>query len=131
VGKVEFVGERCTGCGLCVAACPALAIILVNTAYAPEEALATFPYERLPMPKEGEIVLAVDEKGKSLTSVRVVRVDKRKTYDSTALVSVALPRKFLKQARDIVLGSNGTTKSAKGSVLKRRHAAKSEGDELW
>ena len=103
VGKVEFSEQRCTGCGLCVAACPALAITLVNKTYTREEALVTFPYERLPIPEEGDIVLAVDDKGKPLTSVRVVRVDKRKNYDRTVLVSVALSREDLERVRDIIL----------------------------
>ena len=37
--------ETCIGCGMCVAACPGLAIFLVDKSYSETEATVSFPFE--------------------------------------------------------------------------------------
>lgn len=53
---------KCTGCGLCIAACPGLAIFVVNRAYTESDALISIPYEFLPLPRIGEQVEALKSK---------------------------------------------------------------------
>ena len=36
--------EKCTGCGLCVANCPGLAIVLVDKSYSEAEGTVDFPF---------------------------------------------------------------------------------------
>jgi Fe-S-cluster-containing hydrogenase component 2 len=93
--------ERCTACGLCVAACPGLAIFLVDMTYSETEALVSLPHERRPRPKTGEQVTALDREGNAVCSARVVRVQESITFDRTEVVTVAVPKKQVMAVRDI------------------------------
>ena len=58
--------EKCTGCGLCVANCPGLAITVIDKTYSDTEAVIEFPFEYLPLPAVGDIVDAVSRGGEVL-----------------------------------------------------------------
>lgn len=58
--------EKCTGCGLCVANCPGLAITILDKSYSQAEATIDFPFEYLPLPVEGDIVDAVSRGGETV-----------------------------------------------------------------
>ena len=65
--------EKCTGCALCVASCPGLAIFVVD--YSPEDkALVYIPYEMLPTPKKGDPGDALDRSGKRIGSAEVAKI---------------------------------------------------------
>jgi Fe-S-cluster-containing hydrogenase component 2 len=81
--------ERCRGCGLCLPACPGLAIYLKDYTFSAERVLITFPFEYLPLPEKGETVSLVDRMGKTVCPGEVIRVSTAKRNDRTALVSVA------------------------------------------
>lgn len=83
--------DACTGCGLCVNGCPGLAIFVVDTTAVPGEALVSLPYEFLPLPEKGDVVVALDREGQPVGTARVVRVRKTKKMDRTAVVSLAVP----------------------------------------
>jgi len=70
--------EKCTGCGLCIAACPGLAIFVVDINYSDTEASLKIPYEMLPLPKKGQIVSGLDRAGQRVTDVKVARVQRTK-----------------------------------------------------
>ena len=55
--------SKCIGCGMCVAACPGLAIFLVDKSYSDTEAKVSFPFEYEPLPKEGDEVKALSRGG--------------------------------------------------------------------
>jgi Fe-S-cluster-containing hydrogenase component 2 len=93
--------SKCTGCGLCLAACPGQAIFLVDLASADGEAVIAFPYEFLPLPSKGTWVEAVNREGAVVTSGRVVRVLNPRKYDRTAVVYVAVPREYAHEVRCI------------------------------
>ena len=94
-------GTKCTGCGLCIAACPGQAIFLVDLTYADSEALVAFPYEFLPLPTIGNEVDAVNREGKVVTRGRIVRVLNPRKYDRTPVVYIAVPKRFAQEVRSI------------------------------
>jgi len=83
--------EKCTGCGLCVAACPGQACFLVDDEFAPGLASVDFPYEFLPMPQEGMTVDARDNEGNTVCQARVEKVMLRKNAHKTAIVRISVP----------------------------------------
>jgi len=97
-----FETENCSGCGLCVVACPGLAVFLVNPNYSKTEALVTFPYEYLPEPRIDSIVDVVNRQGDVVGKGRVLEVRKTKKFDSTLLVTVAVPKNLVHEVRGIV-----------------------------
>jgi len=99
----ELDEEKCTGCGTCVPLCPGLAIFLVDYNFSKDEALISFPYEFLPIPKVGTTVDATDRLGRSVTKGRIVRVLEREQFDHTLVVSIAVPKKFTQEVRGMAL----------------------------
>lgn len=95
----RFDPQRCTGCGLCVAQCPGLAIFLVHLHFSEEEALVTFPYEFLPRPSAGEQVDAVNRAGEVVCRGRVVKVWSAPAFDQTLVVTLAIPKAFAHEVR--------------------------------
>lgn len=93
--------DLCTGCGLCVPACPGLAIFLVDMTHSQTEALVTFPYEYVPLPAPGDRVKAVNRWGEAVAAATVVRVRRTAKMDGTALVTVAVPRELAMEVRGI------------------------------
>ena len=91
--------EPCTGCGLCVTACPGQAIFLVDETYSSEEAAVTIPYEMEPAPEVGAKGLALDRSGEVLGEAEVLSVRKTKTMDSTALLTMKVPLEWSMRAR--------------------------------
>ena len=89
--------EDCTGCGLCVAACPGQACFLVDPDYAPGEATVDFPYEFLPMPEPGMEVEARDNTGARVCAGRVIQV--REGKGATRVVRIAVPREHAYDVR--------------------------------
>ena len=92
--RPETHPERCTGCGICVAACPGQACFLVDEDFAPERASVDFPYEYLPLPEPGMTVEARDNMGQTVCAARVEQVALRKNAQKTAVVRVSVPREF-------------------------------------
>ncbi len=93
----EFV--ECTGCGLCVAACPGQAIFLVNSGETPGSAYVTLPYEFLPIPKAGDKGYACDRSGHAVCETEVVTVKSISAYDKTNLVTIKVPVELADAAR--------------------------------
>jgi len=75
--KVNY--DKCTGCKRCIAVCPGLAIFVVKLEG--KDALISLPYEFLPVPKKGDVVVALDREGKVRGNAKVEEVRKvGKTY---------------------------------------------------
>lgn len=99
----ELIEEKCTGCGLCIPACPGLAIFVVDMTYSDREATVQLPYEFLPLPTKGERVKALDREGKVVCSARVVKVLNPERFDRTAVVTIALPKDQAMNVRSIAV----------------------------
>ena len=72
--------DACTGCGMCVAQCPGLAIGIVNKAYSETQ---------------------VDRMGQVVCDGTVVKVIKTKAYAGTSVVSIAIEKQYADQVRSI------------------------------
>jgi sarcosine oxidase subunit alpha len=92
-GIPEVVKDECTGCTMCVAACPGLAISLVDLRGDQPEGLVTVPFELLESQvPQGTTVDAVDIDGNVVATARIEKVARRKAYDRTLLVTLRVPR---------------------------------------
>ena len=69
---VDF--EKCTGCAVCIAQCPGLAIFVVDQTFEKNRALVILPYEFLPLPEKGETVILLDRAGQDCGEGEVIRV---------------------------------------------------------
>ena len=92
-GLPEVVKDECTGCTLCVAVCPGLAITLVDIRKEGSDGLVTIPFELLDLQVQvGDEVDAVDMDGNIVTKAKVEKIAKRKVYDRTILVTLKAPK---------------------------------------
>ena len=99
VGKPALIPEKCSGCGLCIAECPGLAIFVVDFDYSENTALVMLPYEFIPLPEKGEIVHLLDREGNMCGEGEIVKV---KTYrNKTTVISVAVPKELAMQVRNV------------------------------
>lgn len=98
-GLPVFDAEKCDGCGLCIAACPGLAIFLVDNTYSETEAEVSFPWEYLPLPARGATVEAVNRIGEVVCEGKVRRVRSSPKQDRTVVVSLVVPKEYSAQVR--------------------------------
>lgn len=99
-GLPVLESSKCTGCGLCAAVCPGLAIFILGNDYNDKNGTLTFPYEFLPLPEKGSTVSGTDRLGKSVCSVEVIKVVCAPSYRKTNLITVLVPKEYL----DIIRG---------------------------
>lgn len=95
--------ELCTGCGLCIASCPGQAIFVVDMTYSDTEAAVQFPYEFLPYPEVGKEVDGLNRAGEKVCDAKVLKVLNPKKFDRTAVITVAVPKEFGMEVRNIAL----------------------------
>jgi Fe-S-cluster-containing hydrogenase component 2 len=93
--------DLCTGCGLCIAQCPGLAIFVVDLTYSDTEATVSFPYEYTPTPKEGDEAIGVKRNGEEVGPVKVVKVLNPTSFKNTPVVTVAVPKALANEVRSI------------------------------
>ena len=97
----EMDFDKCVACGMCIAACPGLAIYIKDYTYSDTKALLSFPYEYYPLPKINDIVEAVDRYGNSLCVAKVIRVRNPKSNDHTAIITIEYPKEYFEEAVNI------------------------------
>ena len=88
--------DTCIACGKCVGVCPGLAIFVVKNIN--NHGLVTLPYECLPVPKNGDIVHALDRYG-SVLEKGVVR--KIKKQGRTHIITIEIMKKNSMSVRNI------------------------------
>jgi Fe-S-cluster-containing hydrogenase component 2 len=84
--------ELCDGCGVCLSACPGLAIFAVDVSGDGDVGSVSLPYEFLPLPSVGDEVVTLDREGEPVGSARVTRVLSSKALDRTPIVTLELPK---------------------------------------
>jgi len=82
----------CTGCGLCLTACPGQAIFLIDRSG--ETAKVTFPYEYLPPPEIGRTVTAVDAEGRPVCEAVITAARLTGKADRTWAVTLAVAHEY-------------------------------------
>ena len=93
--------EKCIGCRSCVPICPGQAIFVVDESLENDMASVTIPYEFLPLPQKGEVVIALDRAGKELGEAVVDSVRVSEKMDHTTLVTLVIPRQWSMEARGL------------------------------
>lgn len=87
--SVDF--DICDGCGLCISACPGLAIFVVNKSLDAGAATISLPYEYTPLPSVGDTVVTLSREGAVLGEGTVLRVLSAKALDRTPIVTLKVP----------------------------------------
>ncbi len=93
--------NKCDGCALCVTVCPGLCIFMVNKNYSDAESLIYIPFELSPLPEKRQIVKGCNSKGEPICDARVEKVIKPRKTNKTAMVAIAVPKKFYEIVRAI------------------------------
>lgn len=96
-----LVPSKCSGCTMCVAKCPGLAIFVVNKAFTDTTATVAFPYEYMPTPTVGDTVLAVNRRGEEVCEATVVKVLNPTNFDHTPVVTIEFPTEYADEVRSI------------------------------
>jgi len=87
--------NKCTLCGLCIPACPGLAITMKGIHN--EQARIKFPWEYLPLPKSGDRVNMVDRMGEVLCAGIVLSVVNPLRNKNTTVVTAEYPPEFINE----------------------------------
>ncbi len=90
---------KCTACGLCIAACPGLAITIKSVEG--ENARIRFPWEYLPYPAPDEAVAMVDRAGRPVCEGVVKAVANPARNNRTAVVTAEFPARFVDEVVSI------------------------------
>lgn len=92
-------GSKCNGCGACIAVCPGLAIFMIEKNYSESQSTLSLPYELLPVPKKADRVKALNRGGEYVTDAEVLQVVQVRKYDKTAVVTIAIDKKYVDVVR--------------------------------
>jgi ferredoxin len=87
--------DRCTGCGLCIPACPGLAITLKSITG--DTARIRFPWEYLPLPEAGEEVEMADRLGETVCGGVIRAVSNPPRNNRTAVLTAEFPAEFVER----------------------------------
>jgi Fe-S-cluster-containing hydrogenase component 2 len=93
--------KLCTGCGLCVAACPGLAIYVKDYAFEEDRASILFPFEYLPLPHKGQTVEMTDRFGQVVCEGEVLLVNTSMRNNNTALIKAAYAKEYFEDVVSI------------------------------
>jgi len=91
--------DKCNGCGICIAKCPGLAIMVVDFTWSDSHALVKMPYEFTPLPQTGETVHALDRAGKIIADAQVVQTTM--PPNKTPIISISIGKDMVKLVRNI------------------------------
>jgi Fe-S-cluster-containing hydrogenase component 2 len=98
IPQIDF--DKCIGCALCVAACPGLAILLVDSSKEDGDRVS-IPYE-FPLPEVGETVDCLNHEGKVICEgviEKVVHLPAVNKKDKTPIVTIKVPKGYALQVR--------------------------------
>lgn len=90
----------CTGCGICVAKCPGLSIMIVDGSKSENTVEFRIPYEFMPLPEAGERVVGLDRAGKPVCEATVKRVMNPPSFDRTPVITLEVDRAYLYDFRN-------------------------------
>lgn len=95
--------DKCTGCRMCVAVCPGLAVFVVDLSKEDAD-YVTVPHEFLPAPKKGDEVILLNRRGERVGKGVVTHVwERNKTY----VVTIRVPKGLGMEVRAIWVEKGG------------------------
>ncbi|MCL2678263.1 MAG: 4Fe-4S binding protein [Clostridiales bacterium] len=98
--QVDF--SRCRGCGVCLSACPGLAIFIADGSRS-EGAVLRLPYEFLPLPQAGQRVAGLGRAGEVLGKFLVLDVTGANMRENPAVIFLLVPPDMAMRVRNISL----------------------------
>ncbi|WP_041595870.1 FAD-dependent oxidoreductase [Halanaerobium hydrogeniformans] len=90
---------NCSGCELCVSGCPGQAVFLIDPDFSSDHSAVSFPYEFSPLPELGSKGKALDRSGKIVGEAEIIRINKAKINDKTAVLTIKVKDEIVDQAR--------------------------------
>ncbi len=93
--------EKCNGCGLCIGACPGLAVFVVDETYSESEALVMIPWEFLPVPEKGSTVQGLNREGEAVAPVMVKKVISSVKKNGASILTLVVPKELAYEIRSI------------------------------
>ena len=87
----------CTGCGLCIAACPGLAIHVKDFTFEDTRASILFPFEYLPLPEKGQLVQMTDRFGEIKCEGEIISLNNSKRNNRTVLIKAAFDKDYFNE----------------------------------
>ena len=93
--------ELCTGCSLCVNACPGLAIMIVDGSKYEDFIVFRIPFEFLPLPKVESMVKALDRSGEVIGTAEVLKVQNLSYQDKTPIIHIKVDRNLIYEFKNI------------------------------
>ncbi|MCL2164126.1 MAG: 4Fe-4S binding protein [Oscillospiraceae bacterium] len=95
--------DKCKGCGICIAACPGLAIFVLKYDDGDGNATLMFPYEYKNIPKVGSKVNATNRLGETVCVAEVISVIKPGVESKTYVITIKFPKQYVQDVRGIEL----------------------------
>jgi Fe-S-cluster-containing hydrogenase component 2 len=90
----------CNGCGICVAACPGLAVFIVDMTSGGEgHAVVQIPWEYLPVPEKGQEVVLTNRAGNAIGRGECLKAIRFR--DRTYVLHLRVPAELAMEARGI------------------------------
>lgn len=86
--------DKCIGCASCIPICPGQAIFVVDDGFEEKRSRVMIPYEFLPLPQKGDVVIALDRSGEEVGDAEILNVRKKEKMDKTAVVTLAVPEQL-------------------------------------
>lgn len=85
--------DKCTGCTICVTACPGLAITVAEMF--DDKVTFKIPYELTPLPNRGDVVKGVNRNGDVICDAVIERAVISRVANNTGLLTVSVPKEFV------------------------------------
>ena len=93
--------SNCNGCGICIGACPGLAVFVVDETFSEKEALVMIPWEFLPTPVEGSTVQGLNRRGEQVGPVKVKKVGASIKKNGSRIITLIVPKDLAYEIRSI------------------------------
>jgi len=99
--KIDY--SKCSGCSLCLAVCPGLAIFALNKYIDENRSEITIPYELNTSLEKGMTVKLVNRSGKILGNGEISAIRELKIQKKRKLVSILIPRELINEVRHFMV----------------------------
>ncbi len=104
IPKLDY--NKCTGCGMCIAQCPGLAIFVVDYTFSEDRGIVRIPYEYLPLPVKGQEVIALNRAGENVGKAIVEKIQTNPSFSKTNIIWLSVPKDQLMEVRNFRVGDS-------------------------